>query len=46
MFIVRLALLAVLFLTLAQLPGCRYYIDAAPRIIISSEPITPPQSGP
>jgi len=44
--IIRLAILAVVLVTLAQLPGCRYYIDAAPRIIISSEPITAPQSGP
>ena len=46
MFILKLAVLAILLATLAQLPGCRFYIDAAPRIIISSEPITPPQSGP
>jgi len=39
MFIIRLAILAVLLVTLAQLPGCHYYIDGAPRIIIASEPI-------
>jgi len=46
MSLIRLAMLAVVLITLAQLPGCRYYIDAAPRIIISSEPITAPTSGP
>jgi len=39
MLIIRLAFISVLLVTLAQLPGCHYYIDGAPRIIVSSEPI-------
>lgn len=44
--IVRLAILAAVMLTLAQMPGCNYFIDAAPRIIISSEPIHAPEIRP
>lgn len=39
MFIIRLGILAVLLVTLAQLPGCHYYIEGTPRFIVSSEPI-------
>lgn len=46
MFVIRLLILSVVLITIAQLPGCNYYIDAAPRIIISSEPIHAPQTGP
>lgn len=41
MLIIRIAFIAAVMLLLAQLPGCNYFIDAAPRIIISSEPIHP-----
>ncbi len=40
-----LLLIAVL-LTLASVPGCHYYIDATPHIILSSEPIPPPEPRP
>ena len=46
MFVIRLLILSVVLITLAQLPGCHYFIDAAPRIIISSEPIHANQTGP
>lgn len=26
----------------AQIPGCHYWIDATPKIIVSSEPFAPP----
>ncbi|MBA7612649.1 hypothetical protein ES703_19885 [subsurface metagenome] len=42
MFVIRLAVLIFVLATLAQVPGCHYFIDAAPRIIISSEPIHAP----
>jgi len=42
--LLRLAILAVLFLVLAQLPGCHYYIEGTPRFIVSSEPIHNPES--
>lgn len=38
--LIRIAFIAAVMLLLAQLPGCNYFIDAAPRIIISSEPIS------
>jgi len=46
MAIIRLAILAVLLITLAQLPGCHYYIEGTPRCIVSSEPIHVVQNGP
>lgn len=36
-------LLIALLLAAAAIPGCHYYIDATPHIIISSEPFTPPE---
>jgi len=39
MLIIRIAFIAAVLVLLAQLPGCHYYIDGAPRIIVSSEPI-------
>lgn len=40
--IVRLITLAVVLWTLAQLPGCHYYIEGMPRFIVSSEAIPQP----
>ena len=37
--ILRLAFIAAVLVTLAQLPGCHFFIEGTPRIIISSEPI-------
>jgi hypothetical protein len=34
-----LVLLAILIVCLAQISGCHYYLNAVPRVIISSEPI-------
>jgi len=46
MFIIRIAGLAVVLVTLAQLPGCHYYIEGMPKIIVASEPIHVNQTGP
>lgn len=43
MFVIRLLVLTFVLVTLAQLPGCHFYIDGAPRIIIASEPIPMPE---
>jgi len=37
--IIRLIVLTLVLVSLAQIPGCHFYIDGAPRIIIASEPI-------
>lgn len=39
----HIILIALLLAAIAaQLPGCHYYVDATPKIIISSEPFVPP----
>lgn len=40
--IARLLALTLITFTMLQIGGCHYYISAMPRIIISSEPFTPP----
>ena len=40
--IARLIALTLTGFTILQIGGCHYYISAMPRIIISSEPFTPP----
>ena len=40
--IARLLALTIIALTMLQIGGCHYYISAVPRIIVSSEPFTPP----
>lgn len=42
----RLIVLIFVLATLASIPGCHFFVDAAPRIIISSEPIHADQTGP
>jgi len=39
MILIRLAVLIFVLATLAQIPGCHYYIEGTPRFIVSSEPI-------
>lgn len=39
----KLTILAALLAALATLSGCHYYLSMMPRIIISSEPFTPPE---
>lgn len=39
-------LLIAFLLAAATIPGCHYYIDATPHIIISSEPFRPPKEKP
>jgi len=46
MSLIRLAILAAVLVTLAQLPGCHYYIEGMPKIIVASEPIHVNQTGP
>jgi len=41
--IARLVVLTAIPLTILQIGGCHYYVSAVPRIIISSEPFTPPR---
>lgn len=42
----KIALIAAVLITLAQLPGCHYYVEGTPRFIVSSEPIYVNQTGP
>jgi len=44
--LIRIAFMAAVLVTLAQLPGCHYYIEGTPRFIVSSEPIAPAKNGP
>jgi len=46
MRIIRIAFSAAVLVTLAQLPGCHYYIEGMPKIIVASEPIHVNQTGP
>jgi hypothetical protein len=39
----RLALATLFALTLAQVPGCHFYVRATPEIIISDQPFVIPQ---